>query len=101
MYLRAISEYKLPGVYIRRYLLLEVFLRFEFGGRIFRGAYWPNFTVIIAISRCCRHRTFGCLQAGVSAATQGLSPVEESQQGPSYGPRRSSSEGPSGNYASR
>ena len=33
------------GAYIRRGDLMEGFLRYEFGGLIFRGAYFRNFTV--------------------------------------------------------
>ena len=44
LYLRAISKYKPPGAYIRRGDLTEGFLRYEFGGLIFGGAYFPNFT---------------------------------------------------------
>ena len=37
--LLCISKYKPPGVYIRRGDLREGFLRYEFGGFIFGGAY--------------------------------------------------------------
>ena len=37
--LRVISKYKPPGAYIRRGDLTVVFLRYKFGGLIFRGAY--------------------------------------------------------------
>ena len=43
--LRAISEYKPQGVYIRRGDLTERFFRYEFGGPTFGGAYFRNFTV--------------------------------------------------------
>ena len=39
LYLRVISKYKPPGAYIRRGDLTEGFLRYEFGGLIFGGAY--------------------------------------------------------------
>ena len=40
LYLRAISKYKPPGgAYIWRGDLTERFLRYEFGGLIFQGAY--------------------------------------------------------------
>ena len=39
LYLRALSKYKPPGAYIRRGDLTEGFLRYEFGGLIFGGAY--------------------------------------------------------------
>ena len=39
LYLGAISKYKPPGAYIRRGDLTEGFLRFDFGGLIFEGAY--------------------------------------------------------------
>ena len=48
LYLRAISKYKPPpggGAYIWRGDLTEGFLRYEFGGLIFGGAYFRNFTV--------------------------------------------------------
>ena len=50
MYLRALSKYKPPGAYIRRGDLKEGFLRYEFEGLIFGGAYtwrayFRNFTV--------------------------------------------------------
>ena len=35
------------GAYIRRGDLTEGFLRYEFGGHIFGGAYFQNFTVFI------------------------------------------------------
>ena len=37
--------YKPPGAYIRRGDLTEGFLRYEFVGLIFGGAYFRNFTV--------------------------------------------------------
>ena len=37
-----------PGVYIRRGDLTEGFLRYDFGGLIFGGAYFRNFTVLIS-----------------------------------------------------
>ena len=43
--LRAISEYKPHWAYIRRGDLTERFFRYEFGGPIFGGAYFWNFTV--------------------------------------------------------
>ena len=39
LYLRAISKYKPPGAYIWRGNLTEGFLRYEFGGLLFGGAY--------------------------------------------------------------
>ena len=39
LYLRAISKCKPPRVYIGRGDLTEVFLRYEFGGLLFGGAY--------------------------------------------------------------
>ena len=42
LYLRAISKYKPPKW---RGDLTEGFLRYEFGGLIFGGAYFRNFTV--------------------------------------------------------
>ena len=46
LYLRANSKYKPPrGAYIRRDDLTEGFLRYDFGGLIFGGAYFRNFTV--------------------------------------------------------
>ena len=39
LYLRAISKNKPLGAYIRRGDLTEGFLRYEFGGLIFGGAY--------------------------------------------------------------
>ena len=44
--LRATSKYKPPGAYIWRGDLPEGFLRQEFGGLVFGGAYFRNFTVI-------------------------------------------------------
>ena len=46
LYLRANPKYKPQGAYIRRGLLSEGFLRFEFEGLIFGGAYFRNFTVL-------------------------------------------------------
>ena len=43
--LRAISKYTPPGAYIWRGDLKEGFLRYEFGGLIFGGAYFWKFTV--------------------------------------------------------
>ena len=37
--MRAISEYKPPGAYIWRGYLSDGFLRYEFGGLMFGGAY--------------------------------------------------------------
>ena len=37
-----------PGAYIRRGDLTEGFLRYDFGGLIFGGAYFRNFTVLIS-----------------------------------------------------
>ena len=46
LYLRAISKYKPPGgAYVWRGYLTEGFWRYEFGGLIFGGAYFRNFTV--------------------------------------------------------
>ena len=45
LYSRQISKYEPPGAYIRRSHLTEGFLRYDFGGLIFRGAYLRNFTV--------------------------------------------------------
>ena len=46
LYLRATSKYKPPrGAYIQRGDLTEGFLRYEFGGLIFGGDYFRNFTV--------------------------------------------------------
>ena len=39
LYLREISKYKPPGAYIWRGNLTDGFLRYEFGGLIFGGAY--------------------------------------------------------------
>ena len=49
LYLRAISMYKPGGegrAYIWRGDLMEGFLRYEFRGLIFGGAYFRNFTVL-------------------------------------------------------
>ena len=46
-YLRAITKYRLPRAYIRRGDLTKGFLRYEFDGLIFGGAYFRNFMVII------------------------------------------------------
>ena len=48
LYYRTICKYKLPagGAYIWRGDLTEGFLRYEFGGLIFGGAYFRNFTVL-------------------------------------------------------
>ena len=43
---KPISQYQPPGTYIQRGNLTEGFLRYEFGGLIFGGAYFWNFTVI-------------------------------------------------------
>ena len=45
LYLRAVSKNKPPGVYIWSGDFTEGFLRYEFGGLIFGGAYFRNFTV--------------------------------------------------------
>ena len=39
-------KYKPPGAYIWRGDLTEGFLRYEFGGLIFGGAYFRNFMVL-------------------------------------------------------
>ena len=46
LYLRAIFQVQAPGAYIWRGDLTEGFLRYRFGGLIFGGAYFRNFTVI-------------------------------------------------------
>ena len=43
--LRTISKYKSPGARIWRGDSSEGFLCYEFGGLIFKGAYFRNFTV--------------------------------------------------------
>ena len=55
--LRAISEYKPPGACIWRGDLPEGFLRYEFAGLIFRGAYFRNFKVTNQ-ANYCRLNTF-------------------------------------------
>ena len=40
-----------PGAYIRRGDLTEGFLRYDFGGLIYGGAYFRNFTVLGALKR--------------------------------------------------
>ena len=45
VYSRANSKNKPPGELIRRGDLTEGFLRYDFGGLIFGGAYFRNFTV--------------------------------------------------------
>ena len=45
LYLRTISKYKPLGAYIWRGDLTEGFLRYEFWGLIFGGAYFRNSTV--------------------------------------------------------
>ena len=47
LYLRAITKYRLPRAYIRRGDLTKGFLRYDFDGLIFGGAYFRNFMVII------------------------------------------------------
>ena len=48
LYLRAIFQLQAPpGAYIWRGDLTEGFLRYRFGGFIFGGAYFRNFTVIL------------------------------------------------------
>ena len=42
LYLRAIAKYKAPGGYIWRGDLTGGFLRYEFGGLVFEGAYNVN-----------------------------------------------------------
>ena len=50
LYLRAISKYKLPrgggGLYLEGRFNGGFLLRYEFGGLIFGGAYFRNFTVL-------------------------------------------------------
>ena len=46
------------GAYIWRGALREGFLRYEFGGLIFGGAYFRNFTVFNTFSRRKRHRIY-------------------------------------------
>ena len=47
-----------PGAYIWRGDLTEGFLRYEFEGLIFGGAYFRNFTVFNTFSRRKRHRIY-------------------------------------------
>ena len=52
LYIRAISKYKPPGVYIRRGDLTEGLCATTLvggGGLIFGGAYFRNFTVLSAM----------------------------------------------------
>ena len=42
-----------PGAYIWRGDLTEGFLRYRFGGLIFRGAYFRNFTVSNSLNFSC------------------------------------------------
>ena len=49
LYLRAIFQVKAPGGLI----LTEGFLRYRFGGLIFRGAYFRNFTVSNSLNFSC------------------------------------------------
>ena len=60
LYLRANSKYKPQGAYIRRGDLTRGFLRYEFGGLIFGGAFFWNFTVycfskiqLVVYYQCC------------------------------------------------
>jgi len=50
LYLRATSKYKPLGAYIQGGDLTEGFLHYEFGGLIFGGAYFQNFTVFYLLS---------------------------------------------------
>ena len=50
--LRAISKYKPTGAYVWRGDLMEGFLPYDFGGLIFGGAYFQNFTVIADCVHC-------------------------------------------------
>ena len=50
LYSRANSKYKSPrGAYIWRGESRRVFLRYDFGGLIFGGAYFRNFTVLYQV----------------------------------------------------
>ena len=51
-------KYKPPGAYIRRVDLTEGFLRYEFRGLIFGGAYFRNFTVFILFNQLRILKTF-------------------------------------------
>ena len=44
-----------PGAYIWRGDLTEGFLRYEFGGLIFGGAYFRNFTVFPKVFQNFKH----------------------------------------------
>ena len=57
LYLGAISKYKPPGAYIRGGYLTEGFLRYDFGGLIFRGAsIWRGlFSEVYGTSNCTRN----------------------------------------------
>ena len=46
LYLGAISKHKPPGAYIERGDLPEGFLRYKFGGLLFREVYFRNPTVL-------------------------------------------------------
>ena len=48
------------GAYVWRGYLMECFLRYPFGGLIFGGAYFRNFTVqqVLAASFCCKLKAF-------------------------------------------
>ena len=59
LYLRALSKYKPPGAYIRRGDLTEGFLRYEFEGLIFGGAYTLRglFSEFYGILKSCDNRS--------------------------------------------
>ena len=48
-----------PGACIRRGDLTEGFLRYDFGGLIYGGAYFRNFTVLGALKRCRSSSSLG------------------------------------------
>ena len=51
----------MPGLYIRRGDLTEGFLRYDFGGLIYGGAYFRNFTVLGALKRFRSSSSLGML----------------------------------------
>ena len=62
LYLRAISKYKPWGAYIWRGDLMEGFLRYRFGGLIFRGAYTCRalFSAFYCITDIVKYNATNC-----------------------------------------
>ena len=72
LYLRALSNFKPPGTYIRKGDLMEGFVRYEFEGLIHGGAYFRHFTVYWGTTE---------MQTNIALETPGAQPLVHFRKG--------------------